>query len=60
MPIWQDIKEERVSQQILSGKLLLTVTNGQKYNFKCEFKLKAIITYLIQFVVKVGSGYLNW
>ena len=33
------------SQQILSNKLLLVVTGGQKSKLSCEFKLEPITTY---------------
>ena len=41
------------SQQILSRKLLLVVTNGQKHNLRCEFKLESLIIYHLRFIVKV-------
>ena len=33
------------SQQIISGKLLLVVIDGQKSNLCCEFKFELITTY---------------
>ena len=41
-----------LSQQILDGRLLLTVMSGQKSNLICEFKLELIITFHLWFVVK--------
>ena len=34
-----------LSQQILCGRLLLTVMGEQKSNLICEFKLELIITF---------------
>ena len=34
-----------LSQQILSNRLLLIVTGGQKFKLSCEFKLEPITTY---------------
>ena len=41
-----------LSQQILCGRLLLTVMGEQKSNLICEFKLELIITFHLWFVVK--------
>ena len=41
-----------LSQQMLSGTLLLVVIDRQKSNFGNKFKLKLIITYHLRFVVK--------
>ena len=42
-----------LSQQILDGRLLLTVMSGQKSNLICEFKLELIITFHLWFVMKI-------
>ena len=41
------------SQQILSGKLLLTIIDRQKNNFSGGFKLELVTTYPIEFVIKM-------
>ena len=41
------------SQQILSNKLLLIVTNWYKSNLSYEFKLEQITTFHLEFVVKI-------
>ena len=42
-----------IIQQILNGKLLLTVIGGQKSNFNGEFKLKLVTILHLGFVVKI-------
>ena len=42
-----------IIQQILNGKLLLTVIDGQKSNFNGEFKLKLVTILHLGFVVKI-------
>ena len=42
-----------IIQQILNGKLLLTVIDGQKSNFNGEFKLKLVTNLHLKFVVKI-------
>ena len=44
-------------QQILSGRLLLTIICEQKNNFSDEFKLKSITSYYLKFVVKILLKY---
>ena len=41
------------SQEILSGKLLLTVTSEEKSNFSDEFKIEPIIANHLRFNVKI-------
>ena len=43
----------KFSQQILRGKLLLTITSEWKNNFSGKFILKLVITYHLKFIVKV-------
>ena len=40
-------------QQILSDRLLLAITNGQKSNFNNKFKFERIKTYHLRFLVKM-------
>ena len=42
-----------LSQQILSGRLLLVTMGGQKSNLNCELKFEPIITYHMWFIVKI-------
>ena len=40
------------SQQILSDKLLLAITDWQKSNFNDEFKLEQVIIFLFFLIIK--------
>ena len=44
-------------QQILSGRLLLTIICEQKNNFSDESKLKSITSYNLKFVIKMLLKY---
>ena len=41
------------SQQILSGRLLLAITSGQKSNVSGRFKLEPVTTYHLGFIVNI-------
>lgn len=40
-------------QQFVSVKLLLVISNEQKYNFKCEFKLEQIAKMYIILLIQI-------
>ena len=42
-----------LSQQILSGKLLLTIIDRKKNNFSGGFKLESVTTYPVKFIIKM-------
>ena len=42
-----------LSQQILSGMLLLVTMDAQKSNLICELKFEPIITYHMWFIMKM-------
>ena len=48
-----------LSQQILSNKLLLVVTDGKKSSFSSEFKLELITTYQLKLLEKCYENFVN-